>query len=184
MAGSDDPRGNVTTATAKPAAELWLPAEALDCYEGDARLRSWLTTTGLLTERVRAASGATFRLQVLAEGEHDGAHRRAIILGTQARPWIYAETSIPDETLARHPWLARMGEVSLGETLASHGATRSAFAYARLMPDAPLVARAIAETGQAAQPLWVRHSEFAVQGATLTVQEVFLPAIGQAARPT
>ena len=33
MAGSDDPRGNVTTATAKPAAELWLPAEALDCYE-------------------------------------------------------------------------------------------------------------------------------------------------------
>ena len=129
-------------------------------------------------------SGAAFSLQVLAEGEHDGAHRRAIILGTQARPWIYAETSIPDETLARHPWLARMGEVSLGETLASHGATRSAFAYARLMPDAPLVARAIAETGQAAQPLWVRHSEFAVQGATLTVQEVFLPAIGQAARPT
>ena len=36
----------------KPAA-LWLPASALGCYEGNARLRSWLTTPGLLTHRVR-----------------------------------------------------------------------------------------------------------------------------------
>ncbi|MGE0580893.1 MAG: chorismate lyase [Steroidobacteraceae bacterium] len=174
----------MTTATARTAAELWLPAEALDCYEGDAQLRSWLRTPGLLTERVRAASGAAFSLQVLAEGEHDGTHRRAIILGTQDCPWIYAETSIPDATLAQQPWLARMGEVSLGETLAGHGATRSAFAYARFMPDAPLVARALALTALAAQPLWVRHSEFSVQGAPLTVQEVFLPAVGRTAPPT
>lgn len=171
----------MTSATARSAAELWLPAEALNCYEGDVRLRSWLTTTGLLTERVRAASGATFRLQVLAEEVHDGEHRRVILLGTHAQPWIYAETSISDATLAQHPWLAHMGEVSLGETLAAHGATRSDFAYARLMPDTPLVARALAQAALAPQPLWVRRSDFAVQGAPLRVQEVFLPGIGRAA---
>lgn len=178
MAGSDDPRGTVTTASNVP--ELWLPAEALNCYEGDAQLRSWLTTPGLLTERVRAACGAEFSLQVLAEGGHAGAHRRAIVLGTRAQAWIYAETSIPDGTLAQHPWLARMGEVSLGETLAAHGATRSDFAYARLMPDSPLVARALAHTGRPPQPLWVRRSDFAVRDAPLTVQEAFLPGIGSA----
>ena len=174
----------MTTATASPAVELWLPTDALNCYEGDARLRSWLTTTGLLTERVRAASGAAFSLQVLAEKVHDGEHRRVILLGTRTQPWIYAETSIADATLVRHPWLARMGEVSLGETLAAHGATRSDFAYARLMPDTPLVARALAHTAHVPQPLWVRRSDFAVQDAPLTVQEVFLPDIGHAAPPT
>jgi chorismate-pyruvate lyase len=174
----------VTTATARSAPELWLPAEALNCYEGDAQLRSWLTTPGLLTERVRAASGAQFCLQVLAEGVHEGVHRRAIVLGTRAQAWIYAETEISDDTLAREPWLARMGEVSLGETLAAHGATRSEFAYARLMPDTPLVARALAHTLRPAQALWVRRSDFSVQGAPLTVQEVFLPGIGGVARAT
>ncbi len=184
MAASDDTRGPVKTATASTAPELWLPAEALNCYEGDAQLRSWLTTPGLLTERVRAASGAAFSLQVLAEGVHEGVHRRAIVLGTCAQAWIYAETEISDDTLAQQPWLARMGEVSLGETLAAHGATRSEFAYARLMPDAPLVARALAHTARGAQPLWVRRSEFSLQGAPLTVQEVFLPGIGSAVRTT
>lgn len=182
MDGSDDPRGPVTAAIANPVPVHWLPAEALACYEGNAQLRSWLTTPGLLTERVRAASGPAFSLQVLAEGVYEGEHCRAIILGTRTQAWIYAETSISDATLAQQPWLASMGEVSLGETLAAHGAVRSDFAYARQMPDAPLVARALERTNCAPQPLWVRRSEFSVQGAPLTVQEVFLPGIGHVAR--
>ena len=168
----------VTIATATP--ERWLSVEALAGCELDAPMRSWLTTPGLLTERVRAASGAQFSLSVLAEEVHDGEHRRVILLGTRTQPWIYAETAIPDRTLALQPWLARMGRISLGETLATRDATRSAFAYARLTPQAPLVARALAHTGHAAQPLWVRRSDFFVQGSPLTVQEVFLPGIGSA----
>lgn len=184
-AGGESPerkRGRVSgIAATSTTPALWLPAEALGCYEGDVQLRSWLTTPGLLTERVRAATGAAFRLEVFAEDARHGEHRRAIVLGTRTAPWIYAETTIPDETLARHPWLGRMGEVSLGETLAAHGGvTRSGFAYARLTADVPLVARARACGGDAAAALWVRRSEFSLQGALLTVQEVFLPGIGRA----
>lgn len=168
-----------TAATSTPPA-LWLPAEALGCHEADAQLRSWLATPGLLTERVRAAAGAAFRLEVFAEDARHGEHRRAIVLGTRTAPWIYAETTIPDATLALHPWLGRMGEVSLGETLAAHGGvTRTGFAYARLTSDTPLVARAISHCDIGAGALWVRRSEFSLQGALLTVQEVFLPGIGR-----
>ncbi len=160
---------------------MWLPASALGCYEGDAVLRSWLATPGLLTERVREATGAAFHLEVLAEDARHGEHRRAIVLGTRTAPWIYAETTIPDATLAQHAWLARMGEVSLGETLAAHGGvTRSGFAFARLTADEPLVARALAHCGGGTAALWVRRSEFSLQGALLTVQEAFLPGIGRA----
>ncbi|MGD9599652.1 MAG: chorismate lyase [Steroidobacteraceae bacterium] len=160
---------------------MWLPASALGCYEGDPVLRSWLSTPGLLTERVRAATGAAFHLEVLAEDARHGEHRRAIVLGTRTAPWIYAETTIPDATLAQHAWLARMGEVSLGETLAAHGGvTRSGFAFARLTADVPLVARALGYCSGAAPALWVRRSEFSLQGALLTVQEAFLPGIGRA----
>lgn len=162
------------------APAMWLPASALDCYEGDAALRSWLRTPGLLTERVRAASGATFALQVFAEDTRHGEHRRATALGPREAPWIYAETTIPDATLAHEPWLARIGAVSLGEALTAHdGVTRSEFSYARLAPDAPLLARAAGRAPFAPQPLWVRRSVFAVRAAPLTVQEVFLPAIGR-----
>lgn len=172
------------TALAATTPELWLPAEALNCYEGDTLLRSWLTTPGLLTERVRAASGTAFSLTVLAEDTQHGEHRRVIVLGTRAAPWIYAETTIPDATLAQHPWLARMGEVSLGETLTAHGGTtRSGFAFARLMPETPFVARALACAARPPQPLWVRRSDFEVRGAPLTVQEAFLPGIGSAGLP-
>lgn len=174
---------NLETAQAMVETEMpgmWLPAGALDCYEGDPVLRSWLRTPGLLTERVREASGAAFALQVFAEGALQGEHRRAIALGPRAAPWIYAETSIPDTTLQREPWLARIGSVSLGEALAGHdGVTRSEFAFARLTPDAPLIERAGTRVSFPRQTLWVRRSEFAVRSAPLIVQEVFLPGIGQ-----
>jgi len=170
----------IETAPAATTPALWLPAGALGCYEGDARMRSWLVTPGLLTERVRAIAGAAFSLVVLGEDASHGEHRRTILLGTRAVPWIYAETSIPDASLATHPWLARMGEVSLGEELTARGGTRSDFAYARLMPDAPLVARALARAALPPQALWIRRSEFSIAGAPLTVQEAFLPGIGVA----
>jgi chorismate--pyruvate lyase len=174
----------IETVPASTAPALWLPAGALGCYEGDARMRSWLVTPGLLTERVRATAGATFSLVVLGEDASHGEHRRTILLGTRAAPWIYAETSIPDASLATHPWLARMGEVSLGEELTARGGTRSDFAYARLTPDAPLVARALARTALPPQTLWIRRSEFSIAGAPLTVQEAFLPGIGVAGLDT
>ena len=54
-------------APAAPASALWLPGTALNCYEGNAGLRSWLMTPGLLTQRIRDAAGAGFGMQVLGE---------------------------------------------------------------------------------------------------------------------
>lgn len=169
------------TATTSAAAEgMWLPAHALNCYEGDASVRAWLMTQGLLTERVRAQCGAEFFLRVVHEGPAGSGHLRAIELGTRTTPWIYAETQVPAATLARHPWLGEIGGVSLGEKLAGHdGVTRTDYQFARLTPDAPIVARALARIDAAAQPLWVRRFQFFVEGAPLTVQEVFVLGLGR-----
>ncbi len=174
--------------TAEAAAEapadryLWLPGQALNCYEGDAALRSWLLTPGLLTERVREASGGAFGMNVLSERSEAGVHIREIELCCAGRAWVYAQTRVPAATLAAQPWLARIGHTPLGEALAAHGAVRRAdFEYARLHDDVDVVRAALARRGLPPQALWVRRSVFAVGPHTLTLREVFLPDIGRPA---
>jgi chorismate--pyruvate lyase len=149
--------------------------------ESNAVLRSWLTTPGLLTERVRAAVGERFRLRVLEERVSNGDFVRRIELGRDGEPWIYAETIVPSATLASQPWLATIGSRSLGEVLATHtGAVRrSDFEFARLEGDAPIVARALGFAGVPQQALWVRRSTLRVDDAPFVVQEVFMPVVGE-----
>jgi chorismate--pyruvate lyase len=158
---------------------LWLPGHALNCYEGSARLRSWLTEPGLLTQRMREGCGEAFRMNVLGEFADGREHVREIELCCDGYPWVFAQTRVPPDTLARHEWLRHIGDTPLGEALAAHGrVTRSDFEYARLMPAVPIIARALERARLAPQPLWMRRSTFAVDGAPLLVQEVFYAHTG------
>ena len=159
----------------------WLSARELSLRMHDAALRSWLTTPGLLTERVRAAVGPQFRLRVLEEGLTGDDFVRRIELGRAGEPWIYAETSVPATTLAQHPWLATIGERSLGEVLAEFRGpvTRSELEFAWLDGDSPLVARAVALAAVAARPLWARRSTIRAGAHPFVVREVFLPVVAE-----
>jgi chorismate--pyruvate lyase len=170
-------------AAAAPAdPHLWLPGHALNCYEGDVELRSWLLTPGLLTERVREATAGAFRMNVLSERSEAGDHIREIELCCAGRAWIYAQTRVPATTLAAQPWLGCIGRTPLGEALAAHGAVRrSEFEYARLYDDVDIVRDALARRGLPSQALWVRRSTFAIGPHALTLREVFLPDIGRLA---
>lgn len=173
-----------TAEPAVPAAALWLPGSALGCYEGDARLRSWLLTPGLLTQRIREAAGTGYRMQLLGERPTaGGGHLREIVMCCGPATWLYARTEVPPATLAAHPWIARIGTLSLGEALAARGGVaRSDFAFARLLPDTAVVRRALEVAGLPQQSLWVRRSTFQA-GSTPTgpqafdLFEVFLPGI-------
>ncbi|MGB8327806.1 MAG: chorismate lyase [Steroidobacteraceae bacterium] len=162
-----------------PATKMWLPAQALDCYEGNARLRSWLTEDGLMTARMRAAGGAAFRLNVIGEATDATGHLRAIELLCGDRVWLYAETRVPAPTLARHPWLARIGKAALGEVLAARtDLARDPFEFARELPESQVVSRALERAGLTAQPLWVRRTRYQVGGAPFVLREVFFPGTG------
>lgn len=173
-------------------AALWLPGSALGCYEGDAALRSWLLTPGLLTQRIREAAGEAYSMRVLHEGPAPTAaagddvrgatpdHLREIEMRCGGALWLHARTRVPAATLAAQPWLGRVGTRTLGEALGEHTAVleREPFLYAMLSADAPVVARACALADIAPRPLWVRRSAFRADGAPFELEEVFLPGIG------
>jgi chorismate lyase len=161
--------------------QMWLPGHALNCYEGDARLRSWLLTPGLLTERIRDAAGAAYRMTLVYEGSVAGGDgRRDVEMSCGATLWMFARSQVPATTLARQPWLGQIGGVPLGAALAERaaGIERSEFSYALLQPDQELVAIALERARIAAQALWVRRSTFLIDGAPLHLREVFMPSIG------
>lgn len=184
MAASDD------ITTAMPTA-LWLPGSALNCYEGDAALRSWLSTPGLLTQRIREAAGEAYSMRVLHEGAAAAGsavralagatdHLREIEMRCGDALWLYACTRVPATTLAAQPWLGRIGMRTLGEALGERHTVieRDPFLYALLPADAPVVARACGLAGGAPQALWTRRSTFRADGAPFELDEVFLPGIG------
>lgn len=163
-----------------PAAAMWLPGHALNCYEGDAERRAWLLTPGLLTQRIRQAAGDRFAMRVLTEGMHGEEHVREIDMRCGDRVWLFAHTRVPAATIAAHPWLATIGSRTLGEALADRAQLeRAEFRYALLGPEAWLVARALHHAGEADCTLWVRHSAFSVAGFPFALYEVFLPNIGR-----
>ena len=167
-----------------PATAMWLPAQALNCYVGDATLRSWLLTPGLLTQRIRDAAGTGFAMHLLREERVADAHWREIDMGCDGVPWMFAHTRIPAATLAAHPWLGQIGMRTLGEVLAGRPALeREEFRYAQCYPDTWLANRALQHARLPQQPLWVRHSGFRVDGAAFDLYEVFLPTIGRRAAP-
>lgn len=158
---------------------MWLPATALNCYEGDAAHRDWLLTPGLLTQRIRAAAHDRFCMHLLNERRCGDEFIREIDMGCGDEVWLFAHTRIPAETARQHAWLTQIGERTLGEALAEKATLeRSPFRFAQAYPDTWLAARALQHAGIAPRALWVRHSAFRIDGAAFDLYEVFMPNIG------
>jgi chorismate-pyruvate lyase len=159
---------------------MWLPGHALNCYAGDAHLRSWLLTPGLLTQRFRDTCGPRFRVRRHPDRDTAAGRWREIEMCCGEKAWVFARTRFPSATLAAEPWLANIGDTPLGEALAAHGgAEKSDFDYAELGAHHDVVARALALAGLPPQSLWTRKSEFRIGTHAFHLQEVFLPDVGR-----
>jgi chorismate--pyruvate lyase len=173
--------------------DLWLSGPEL--LRGvPAELAAWLTDAGLLTERIRAAAGAlpgvrvveerlgflTGEQQALLEAPAASCFVRQVELVGAGRPWVFAESLVPDHTLELHPWLAELGDSSLGATLAAiPGVARGPFEFAPLPAAHPLAASALGRLAAPPDVVWARRSWFALRGRRLLVQEVFLAEPGR-----
>lgn len=180
--------------TRPPDAVQWLPAEHLGQLAVDATLRPWLIGKGLLTLRIKTACGERFRLRQLEQwtgllshaqkwalrtSDNAGLYRE-VELCCADRVWVFAQTVVPDSTLCVHPWLAELGDASLGETLSElSGVQRSPYQYARLPAHDELAVRALCEAELESDGVWARRSRIELRGAPLLVQELFLPATGR-----
>jgi chorismate lyase len=153
-------------------------------------IAAWLREPGLLTERLRACCDGVPGLAVVSEGQAPlaagdaellrastgFAFVREIELTCDGKPWVFAQTLVPETTLSRHRWLSSLGRAALGERLAAMpGLERGPLEYARLVAANRLYRRAIRERRDAPPTLWARRSWFAIAGDRLLVQEVFLP---------
>jgi len=162
-----------------PSSVMWLPASALNCYEGDEIHREWLLTPGLLTQRIRAAAADQFSMRLLNERRCGDEFVREIDMSCDNTVWLFAYTRIPVDTAKRHDWLTRIGERTLGEAIAEKTSLeRAPFRFAQAYPDTWLVERALKHAGLAPRPLWVRHSAFRIEAAPFDLYEVFMPSIG------
>jgi chorismate lyase len=161
----------------------WLPA-------APAAAAAWLCEPGLLTDRLRACCAGEPGLTVVSEAQAPLAAEdaavlkiaggpvfvREIELTCDGRPWVFAQTLIPQATLARQRWLATLGRAALGERLAAvPGLERGPLEFARLVAGDRLYRSALRGRHDPPGALWARRSWFAIGGDRLLVQEVFLP---------
>jgi len=164
---------------ALPPSAMWLPATALNCYEGNAAHRDWLLTPGLLTQRIRASAANGFFMRVLNEHRCGDEFIREIEMGCDDTVWLFAHTRIPADTAKHHAWLTQIGERTLGEALAETNLIeREPFRFTQAHPDTWLAARALQHAALAPRPLWIRHSAIRVDAAPFDLYEVFMPNIG------
>ena len=148
--------------------------------------RPWLLDQGSLTERLVAASGGDFQVQVLAQALRRPAREERAVLGLPERQialvrevllrgrgesWVYARSVIPLAVLrGRYGFLRRLGNKPLGALLfRDAGIRRGAIEVTRRAP--PRFLPAVVEHG----PAWVRRSLFYLDRQPLLVAEMFLP---------
>lgn len=157
-------------------------------------LRAWLTAPGSLSERLRRACNAGFRVQRLSQGRRDAwcdertalclpAHGqplvREVLLFCGETPVVFAR-SIAATTHLDGPWrsLRGLGARPLATLLfADPRIARGALTYCRLGARAPLHRRAALAVADLPAEVWARRSVFCQQGAPMLVTEVFLPGV-------
>ena len=178
----------------KPESTHWLPAERLGQLHIDPRMRPWLIGKGLISLRMKDACGERYaahlveqwtgllsnELKAYLKVGDSAALFREVELCCADQAWVFAQSVIPDDTLCLHPWLAELGDCSLGEVLSTlSGVERSSHEYAWLPADDPLSERALREADVAPPGLWARRSRILLRGAPLLAQEAFLPSTGR-----
>lgn len=172
----------------------WLPAERLGQLHVDPRIRPWLIGKGLISLRMKDACGERYAARLVEQWTgllsselktclrvgDSAALFREVELACADQVWVFAQSVIPDDTLSRHPWLAELGDCSLGEVLSTlSGIERSSYEYAWLPAENPLSARALRGADLAPPGLWARRSRILLRGTPLLAQEAFLPATGR-----
>lgn len=156
-------------------------------------LRGWLADRGSLTRCLKARH-ADFRVSPVARGfappfldearvlhvrPKTQAYVRNVLLIGGARPRVFAHSVLPRASL-RGGWcvITRLGTKPLGEALFTDPRIRRlALTMRRLDARHPLYRAARDHTGFLARHLWARRSVFCLNGRSLLVTEVFLPAI-------
>lgn len=156
-------------------------------------LRGRLADRGSLTRRLKARH-ADFRVVPVARGfaapfldeaqmlhlrPKIQAYVRNVLLIGGGLPRVFAHSVLPRTSL-RGGWsgITRLGTKPLGEALFTDPRIRRlALTVRRLDARHPLYRAARDHTGFTARHLWARRSVFCLNGRSLLVTEVFLPAI-------
>jgi chorismate--pyruvate lyase len=156
----------------------------------NAKFVSWLREPGSLTRRLQACC-AVFRVRLQHQGYQlplraeiaagmpaNKMMVREVVLHCDEQPVVFAHTVLNTARRGRLSlWLGRLGSRSLGSLLFSHpGFIRGRIEYCRLDARDELYRRAAHITALPAT-LWARRSLHQLGDQSVTVTEVFLPAI-------
>ncbi len=144
---------------------------------------SWLTDSGSLTQRLVKLSRGDFRVEVVRQGWMRPTRSEAKALNMRSRqfalvrevqligkgkPWVYARSIIPAQTLTgRQRQLRMLGNRSLGSLLFTDPSMRRG----------PLQISCLRLQNQS--KVWARRSVFYLSDKPLLVCEVFLPELQQ-----
>ncbi|MGH8397784.1 MAG: chorismate--pyruvate lyase family protein [Gammaproteobacteria bacterium] len=165
---------------------LWKPLAAWPIESRPQALWPWLSHAGSFTQKLRAAAGDAFHVEVLREGVTQLNVDDAVLLhtlpGTAARlrevhlcwnkPWVYARTLSVAES---GHWLDGLGTQPLGDRVFAESDTqRSPIEAAQLNAAQPLYGVALKGVLHNPACLWARRSVLTVHGSRLLIYEVFL----------
>lgn len=179
------PQGAPTVALARKKSKpmVWHPLSELDSAPVAAHLRPLIGVAGSLTQTLRRSCNGGFRLRLLGERPAltSPARVREVLMLCDETPWVFAQTVIPDSTLSEYPWLDRLGDTPLGDTLFDRdGVERRELRFGLLQAGERLYERAVlrAGLGELPEALWARRSVIRIGAHDLLVNEVFLPQAG------
>lgn len=180
---------------------LWrLPRTVSQVNRPAPALWYWLLDPASLTQRLQTVCGE-FRVEVLRSSwlrptldelralnlrPGQRALVREVHLLCDGRPWVFARTVIPRETLAgKYRRLTRLGNRSLGAVLfADNTMRRDQVHVARLTPAHKLYACATSSLTSRPKHLWGRRSLFYLRERPLLLSEIFLHDMRSCSPPT
>jgi chorismate--pyruvate lyase len=168
----------------------WRDGAAILSTSIPASLRPWLLDQGSLTQRLIAASGNRFAVQVIKQrwelprlserlalgmGSKQLALVREVILLGADTPWVYARSILPMSSLTgRLRKLRKLDNRPLGALLFNDKTMcRSGIEVACLTSDNTTIP---GELGDFDNPMWGRRSVFRLDNKPLLVSEIFLPS--------
>lgn len=156
----------------------WLSSEDLTEQIINPSVKAALQFKGLLTSALEEVYGKPVSVTCLRQSEWADARgalglRRDILLKAGDAPCVAASTLLPSGVLKLYPWLAKLGDKPLGETLNNRGHyRRGSFEFIRI--EADLVFQ---PSPPSTQFVWARRSRLMLESGDLLVTEVFLPGI-------
>jgi chorismate-pyruvate lyase len=156
----------------------WLSSEDLTERIISPSAKAALQFNGLLTSALEEVYGEPVYVTCLRQSEWTDAQgspglRRDVLLKANEALCVAASTLMPSGVLDIHPWLRRLGDKPLGETLKNRGYyIRGIFEFMRI--DAELIFR---PAPPATRFVWARRSRFMLESGDLLVMEVFFPGV-------